>query len=285
VSDFSPTFDGWRDRLTFLLAEAQLFVAGVLVLLGLALFFFNVSLPGIPEWVNNLLIGWLVLGPPSFIAGLKFVAWLRTRQYVEVHHVNAANDVLATYFVPPEIWQAKRVDGPAPYRVNDGDAVAVREFEWSPEYGENGSLVVTGVYLSALEDTKLYTSQAHMERSYEELVDSHLSLAYLRESISDLSASLQTRLLNEVAYAREKGEQLDKAAVQQVTEEFREQAESITEAELTDLRPDDVPEWALKELPAGETTNPHADVTLDPDPAAASGGDGQAAATDGGEQQ
>jgi hypothetical protein len=281
LSDLSATFGGWRDRVTYIIAEAQLLVAGVLVALGLALWYFDPGIPGAPAWVGDLLVGWLVLAPPSFIAGLRFVKWLRTRTYVEVHHVNAVEDTVKTYFVPPEIWKNKRVDGPAPYRVNDGDAVAVREFEWSPEYGETGQLVVSGTYLSQLEDTKLYTSKKHTERAYEELVDSHLSLAYLRESISDLAASLQERLLNEVAYAREQGEQLDKEAVQQVTEEFREQAETVTGSELTELRPDDVPEWARQALPAGETTNPYADVGLDPDPAA-SDRNGQAAATDGG---
>jgi len=277
VSDLSATFGGWRDRLTYVVAEAQLLVAGVLVAAGVLLWWFNPSVPGIPPWVTNVLVGWLVLGPPMFIAGLRFVAWLRIRNYVEVHHVNAVEDTVRTYFVPPDIWGDKRVDGPAPYRVNDGDAVAVREFEWSPEYGENGHLAVSGVYLSELEDTKLLTSQSHMQRMYEDLVDSHLSLAYLSESISDLSADLQTRLINKVVEAREKGERLDKDAVQTVTEEFREQAEAITDDELADITPDDLPDHLPDALPAGETHNPSAGKN--------SVGDGQHATTDGGTQE
>jgi len=280
MSELSATFNDWRDRLTYVVAEAQLLVAGVLVAAGVVLWWFNPSVPGIPPWVTNVLVGWLVLGPPMFIAGLRFVSWLRIRNYVEVHHVNAVEDTVRTYFVPPDIWGAKRVDGPAPYRVNNGDAVAVQTFDWAPEYGEYGQLVVSGVHLSQLQDTKLYTSQKHMERSYEELVDSHLSLAYIRDSISDLSASLQKRLINEVAYAREKGEQLDKEAVQEVTDEFKKEAAKMSEAEITDLTPEDVEEWGLDGLPAGETHNPNADAAISTEPSAS-----KQAATDGGPQE
>lgn len=271
MTELSATFDSWRDRLTYVVAEAQLLVAGVLVALGLGLAWFNPSLPGIPSWVSKLLVGWLVLAPPAFIVGLRFARWLRTRNAIEVHHVNAVEDTVRTYFVPPEVWGEKNVNGPAPYRVNDGDAVAVREFDWAPEYGDNGQLTVSGVFLSQLQDEKLYTSKRHMERAYEELVDSYLSLAYLRDSISDLAASLQTRLINEVAYAREHGEQLDQTAVQEVTDEFREQAESVTEAEVTDLSPEDVPDWADDALPEAEDS-----VGIETTPS------GQQTATDGG---
>lgn len=275
MTDLSATFGGWRDRITFVVAEAQLLVAGVLVGSGLLLWWFNPSLPGIPPWVTHVLVGWLVLGPPMFIAGLRFVDWLRIRNYVEVHHVNAVEDEIRTYFVPPDVWGEKRVDGPAPYRVNDGDAVAVREFEWAPEYGDEGTLRVSGLYLSEMEDTKLLTAKSHMERMYSDLVDSHLSLAYLSESISELAADLQTRLINRVVEAREKGERLDKDAVQDVTEDFRERAESMTDDELSDITADDLPDHLPDALPAGETHNPTAN---------AGDGHGQTAA-DGGTQE
>jgi hypothetical protein len=272
MSDLSATFSSWGDRVTYVLAEAQLLVAGVLVTLGIGVWWFNPEVPGAPPWTTNVLVGWLVLGPPMFIAGLRFVDWLRTRNYVEVHHINAVEDTAKTYFVPPELWAQKRVDGPAPYRMNDGDAVAVREFDWAPEYGDSGSLTVSGVYLSEMEDTKLLTSKSHMERMYEDLVDSHLSLAYMRDSISDLAADLQTRIINRVAEAREKGEQLDKDAVQEITDDFRERAEGVTDDELSDITADDLPEFHADALPAAEA-----------DPGAV--GDGQAAATDGGTQE
>lgn len=278
MSDLSATFSDWRDRVTYILAEAQLLVAGLLVASGVLLWWFNPEIPGVPAWATNVLVGWLVLGPPMFIAGLKFVSWLRIRHYVEVHHVNAPEDTVKTYFVPPDVWADKRVDGPAPYRVNDGDAVAVREFEWAPEYGETGSLRVAGVWLSKLEDTKLLTSQSHMERMYEDLVDSHLSLAYLRDSISELSADLQSRLINEMAEAREQGEQLDQDAVEEITESFRERAESVTDSELSDIQPQDLPNHLPDALPRGETHNPSAGSD--------SVGDGQdQTATDGGPQR
>jgi len=205
------------------------------------------------------------------------VDWLRTRNYVEVHHINSVEDVAKTYFVPPELWAQKRVDGPAPYRMNDGDAVAVREFDWAPEYGDSGTLRVSGVYLSEMQDTKLLTSKSHMERMYDELVDSHLALAYIRDSISDLSADLQTRIINRVAEAREKGEQLDKEAVQDITEDFKQRAENITEDELSDITADDLPDHHADALPAGEQHNPSAG-------APSSDGRGPAAA-DGGSQE
>lgn len=271
MSGLSATFSSWGDRVTYVLAEAQLLVAGVLVTLGIGVWWFNPEVPGAPPWTTNVLVGWLVLGPPMFIAGLRFVDWLRTRNYVEVHHVNSVNDVVKTYFVPPELWAEKRVDGPAPYRVNDGDAVAVREFDWAPEYGDDGSLTVSGVYLSEMEDTKLLTSKSHMERMYEELVDSHLALAYMRDSISDLAADLQTRIINRMAEAREKGEQLDQDAVQDITDDFRERAEGVTDDELSDITDDDLPEFHADALPG-----------VDADPGAV--GDGRAAA-DGGTQE
>lgn len=43
-----------------------------------------------------------------------------------------------------------------------------------------------------------------MERMYEDLVDSQLSLAYLRDSISDLAADLQTRIITRMVEARER---------------------------------------------------------------------------------
>ena len=274
MADLSSTFGGWQDRLTYVLAEAQLLVAGVLVALGVAVWWFNPAIPGAPPWTTNVLVGWLVLAPPMFIFGLRFVDWLRIRNYVEVHHVNAVDDTVKTYFVPPDVWGDKRVDGPAPYRVNDGDAVAVRDFEWAPEYGDNGSLRVSGVYLSEMQDTKLLTSKSHMERMYDDLVDSHLSLAYLSDSISELSADLQTRLINRVVEAREKGERLDKDAVKEVTQDFENRAANLTDDDLADIQMDDLPNHLPDALPAGETHNPSAGAPSSDGhgPAAADGG-------------
>lgn len=276
MSDGPEEFTSWRDVAAYLVAEAQLLLAALLVALGLGLTWFNPSLPGIPAWVGDLLIGWLVMGPPAFIFGLKYAGWLRSRRMVEVQHVNAAEDVLKTWFVPPQVWSEKHVFGPAPYRVNDGDSVAVREFEWHPDK-QGGTLVVRGVYLEELEDAKLFTSQKHAERMYDELVDAYLSLAYLRESIGDLAASLQTRLINEVVYAREQGEQLDKTAITSVTEEFEERAEAVTEAEVTELSDEDVPDYRERM----ETDTDGESVEMETE---ASGGE-QTAAADGGTQE
>lgn len=277
--DLSATFGGWSDRLTYLMAHSKILAVVALVGVGFGIWHFNVQLPGIPSWVMHLIGGTFILYPPSVFFGLRVAGWLRNRQYVEVYHVKYP-DVLGHYFVPPELWTQKEVDGPAPHRINDGDAVVVREWEYAPEYGEHGQLTVSGVQLSEMEDGKLFTSRKHAERIYEELVDSHLSLIYLRDSMDDFAADLQERIINRLSEAREQGEHLDPSAVREVMDDFKERAERVTEDQLTDLHPDDVAEWGeMPALPAGETTHPYADPNADHTRAS---GDSGAAAADGG---
>jgi len=113
MSDTSTTFGGWSDRLTYLMAEGQILVAGVLLSVGAALIIFRPSLPGVPP----IVVGWfavlLLFGPALFGFFVLLIKALRQRMMVEVGHVNAKEDVLKKYYVSPEIWKDKTVDGPA----------------------------------------------------------------------------------------------------------------------------------------------------------------------------
>ncbi len=274
MTDLSATFDGWSDRLTYILAEGQLLVAGVLVASGIGLWWFNPSIPGVPSWMTNVAVGWLVLGPPMFIAGLRFVAWLRTRRWIEVHETNAVTDTRRTHFVPPEVWADKTVNGAPPHRVNDGGAFEVREFDWAPEYGDGGQLTVSGVWLSEIQDAKLVTAKAHFERVHDELQDDHLELTYRRDAEDELANRLQRRIVTRVAEARENGEMLAPDDVRDVVESFKKEMRERTDREgLSDVRPDDLPDDLPPALPQGETTHPYAGT---------SDGHGQETATDGG---
>lgn len=262
--ELSTTFGDWRDRVTYVLAEAQLLVTGVLVSIGLALAWFNPQLPGIPGWASDLFIGWLVLAPPSFIVGLRFARWLRSRLWPTVYHTNAVDDVRQKYHVPPDIWEEKNVNGAAPHRVNDGDDYEVREFDWAPEYGEEGTLTVKGVWLSEIADAKLVTSRVHFERVFGELQDDHLELTYRRDAEDELANRLQRRIVTRMAEAREQGEMLEPDDVKEVVESFKDTMRERTDREgLTDINAEDLPDDGRPGLPQGETTNPAADVSAD----------------------
>jgi hypothetical protein len=274
TDSLSATFGDWRDRLTYVVAEAQLLVAGVLVALGLALAWFNPSLPGIPPWVSKLLVGWLVLAPPTFLAGLRFARWLRSVFWPTVYHVNAITDDREKYHVPPEIWSEKTVNGAPPHRVNDGDDYEVREFDWAPEYGDKGTLTVKGTWLSQVQDAKLLTAKSHFERIHDELQDAFLELTYRRDAEDELANRLQKRIITRVVEARENGEMLAPDDVNDVIESFKDEMKERTgREELSEIRPDDLPSDGRPELPGGETTNPYAEMNANhEEPAATDGG-------------
>lgn len=278
-STLSATFGGWRDRLTYVLAEAQLLVAGLLVALGVAIWWFNPSLPGIPPWVTNVLVGWLVLAPPMFIAGLRFVDWLRIRNYDAVYHTNAVEDTRQKYLVPPDIWADKNVNGSPPTIVNEGDDYEVREFDWAPEYGDDGTLTVAGTWLSEIEDAKLVTARAHFHRIHNELQDDHLELTYRKDAEDELANRLQRRLVTRMNEARMQGTMLQPEDVEDVVESFKQEMQERTDDDgLTDIKAEDVGDDGRSALPAGETTNVMADINADPTVPT-----GQEAATDGGD--
>ena len=97
--------------------------------------------------------------------------------------------------------------------VNDGDAYEVRELEWIEGIE---TLEVNGTWLGAAKDSELITAKAHMERVHDSLLDKAATLAQLRGEWSDNAVTLQEKLINTGAEARErvgKGAEAVNAAV------------------------------------------------------------------------
>ncbi|WP_248515065.1 hypothetical protein [Salinarchaeum laminariae] len=263
MSDTSTTFGGWSDRLTYIVGNAQLLVAGIMISIAVALLYFQPQLPGVPGWVYAAFAATLLLGPLLFGFFMTLISKLRVRNWVEVHHVNAREDVLEKYNVSPEVWAEKSVDGPNPYPVNGGSAWAVQEFEHLEDVGE---LRVKGVWLEEVEDVKLLSSKSHMDSIYEKLTESHIALQIMRDSVSEFGADIQKRLTNRMAEAREKGKLMDENAVSEVFDEF--------EGDATDVGPDDLPTLEVDET-----------AMVDPDDLAEEAlGDLEGPAPEGGEQ-
>lgn len=267
-------FGSWRDRLAYVVAEAQLLVAGLAMSIAIVLIWLKPSLPHVPPIVHGWIAAVMLLGPPLlglFITGARK---LRRRNMVPVFHVNARTDALEKYYVPPEMWSEKSVDGPNPYPVNGGEAWAVQEFE---ELEELGELRVKGVWLEECTDTKLLTSKSHMNAIYEKLTESHIALNILRDSVSEFGADIQRRLVNSMAEARERGTMMDKTAVKSVFEEFEDDA--------SDMGADDLPTLEVSDDLAdrGDRGDLADDVLEEMDPIGDMGmGNQQPAATDGG---
>jgi hypothetical protein len=261
-----PTFSNAWDRLTYVVAEAQLLVAGVLVATGALLAWFQPTIPSAPPWAVDLASATLLFGPPLFLAGTKFARWLRTRRWVEVYHVKAPETV-AHYYVPPETWASKTVEGPGPWPVNDGEAWAVREWEY---HEDTEDLYVRGTWYSALSDDKLMTARRHTSQIHESLIDAKLELGALVDRIDEMGAEIQKRVLTAASEARQRGRMLDKTAVKDAVEEAKESVE--TEEELPTIEEVDLPDGELGD---------QSPVSID-DPAGGSLDSQQEAATDGG---
>ena len=257
----SDTFSGWGDRLTWLLAEGQILVLGLLFTGGAALLIYRPSLPTVPPIVVGWIAALLLFGPPLFGFFVAFVRRLRQRNMVEVHEVNARKDLLKKWYVEPEIWGDKKVDGPTPYPVNGGSGWAVQSFDYDEDMGE---LRVRGVWLSECEDTKILTKKSHLESIYEKLTESHISLKIMRESVSELGADIQGRIINRGAEAREKGTMMDPDSVKEVFEDFEESISGIGDDDLPTLETEEIEaagEWpdakaeAREAVRNGEETN------------------------------
>lgn len=242
----STTFGSWSDRLTYLMAEGQLLVFGLLLSVGAALIIFRPSLPGIPP----IVVGWfavlLLFGPALFGFFVLLIKALRQRAMVEVHHVNAKQDIIKKYYISPEIWKEKTVDGANPYPVNGGSGWAVREFEYLDDVDD---LRVDGVWLSECEDTKLYTKKSHMEAIYGKLTESHITLNIMRDSVNELGADIQRKIINKAAEARERGTMLDKSAVKNVFEDFEDRITGTTESDLPTFELEEMTDTTIPEAP------------------------------------
>lgn len=268
-------FGGFSDRLAYVLAEAQILIAGLFFSLGAALVIFRPSLPSVPPVFVGVLAATLLFGPALFGFFVWLVKKLRQRNMVEVHHVNAVDDDLEKYYVEPEIWAEKSIDGPNPYPVNGGSAWAVQKFEWLEDVEE---LRVKGVWLEETTDTKLLTSKSHMEAIYGKLTESHIALNILRDSVSEFGADIQRHLVNSMAEARERGKMMDKTAVKDVFEEFEDDASDMGSDDLPTLEPDEVPS---DDRDAGDLQDDPTDMGMGDLPDAGIAGPDRAA-TDGG---
>ena len=267
MSDTYPHNGGLTDRVVYLIANAQMLVAGVLVSVAVALIWFRPTPPGMPPWAMGVFAGFLLLGPPMFGFFVWLAGWLRERHMVEVHHVDARHDVLEKYKVAPEIWSEKKVEGPSPYPVNGSAAWAVQSFEWDADLEQ---LRVKGVWLSEIEDTKLLTSKKHFNDIFGRLSESHIALAIYRDSTEQFGADIQHKLTNLMVEAREKGKLMDPNAVSAVFEEFEEDIEGLGADDLPTLELEGLEfedETALADEVAGEVFQP----TID-QPAVADGG-------------
>lgn len=270
----SPQYDSFSDRITHVAANSQLVVAGLIVSLGIAIVWFRPSVPGVPSIVWGWFAALTLFGPPLLALFIQGARALRGRRMVEVHHVNAANDVLEKWLVAPEVWENKNIDGPSPYPVNGGGAWAVREFEYLEDTGE---LNVSGVWLSECEDTKLYTSKSHMNSIYSKLTESHIALGILRDSVSEFGADIQKKLVNSMSEARERGKMMDETATKEVFESFEDEATSLGADDLPTLEPDDLPDdpdaGGVEDGP--DPLGDMADEAIGPQPAATDGGTDQ----------
>ena len=242
----SSTFGGWSDRLTYIAAEGQLVVLGLLFSVGAALVIFRPSLPTVPP----IVIGWtaalFLFGPPLFGFWVAFVRRLREHHMIPVHHVDATGDTLEKYYVDPETWADKNVEDATPYPVNGGSAWAVHDFEHLEDVDE---LTVSGVWLSECEDTKLLTAKSHMEAIYGKLTESHIALNVMRDSVSEFGADIQKRVVNTGAEARERGTMIDESAVKDVFESFQEDIGGTGPGDLPTIELEDLADDAIVDEP------------------------------------
>ncbi|WP_256392776.1 hypothetical protein [Natronoarchaeum rubrum] len=232
MSDTSGTFGGWSDRITYLLAEGQLLAAGLAVSVGILIVWFKPSLPGIPPIAGGIFAALLLLGPPLlglFVTGARA---LRNRNMVTVYHINGRTDEREKYYVAPEVWSQKTVDGPSPYLCNNGDAYEVREFDWHEDVG---TLAVRGCYMSQMADSKLVTCKAMLEDVHGDLVEAYLDLNRLRGRISKMGLQIQSDVINEEAEADERGQMNPRTAVSDRFEAAKKNAEQAENDEIQDI--------------------------------------------------
>lgn len=260
----SNTFSGWGDRITWLLAEGQLLVLGLLFSVGSAIFIFRPDVPSVPPIAIGWMASLMLFGPPLFAFFVVFVRKLRQRRMVEVHQVNARTDDVEKWYVEPSVWSEKSVDGPNPYPLNGGSAWGVQEFDYDEELGE---LRVRGVWLEECEDTKLLTAKSHFESIYEKLTESHIALNVMRDSVSELGADIQKRIVNTGAEAREKGTMLDETAVTDVFESFADDIDGLGSDDLPTIETEDIAQEVIDEPkgsePAHENSHQEAPITND----------------------
>jgi len=140
--------------------------------------------------------------------------------------------VLEKYYVPPAIWEEKTVaDDRKPWPVNDGDAYAVRKFDW---YDSTETLVVEGTWMSeSAADDLLMTDKSHMEDIHAFLLDAYRALGKFRGRWDRMAMQVEKQTINAVHEAQEKGRSLNAETIQQVWADVAE--------EIDDEMPSDPP--------------------------------------------
>ncbi|MBO4249272.1 hypothetical protein IL252_15765 [Halomicrobium sp. IBSBa] len=223
----TPTFQTNRDRLTWLLGEYKLLVSGMILgAFGLVIYY-QPQLPTPPAWIAGVLVGWLLLGVPCYLVGAKIARWLRNRNWIEVHHVNAAEDTVQKHYVPPELWREKEIVGPDPYPINGGSAWAVREYEYLDDIEQ---VRVRGVWLEGCQDTQLMTSKKQMEDIHGWLIDRAEELAAIRGRWSRGAVELQKKLVTAESEANERGQMIQKTAAKDTFGSLVEDGEDFDDA-------------------------------------------------------
>ena len=232
MSDTTGTFGSWSDRITYIAAEGQLVVFGLLFSLGVAIVWFRPTLPGVPPLVWGWFAALLLLGPPLLAMFVTGARKLRNRNMVQVHHINGVTDERRKLEVAPELWAEKKVEGPSPYVVNDGEAFEVREFEYDEELDQ---IRVRGTYFSQLADSKLVTVKAMLEDVHGDLIDEFIESNRLRGRISKMGVEIQGDVINKEAEADERGLMNPRTTVKERFESAREDADGDTIDEIQDL--------------------------------------------------
>ncbi|SEQ03783.1 hypothetical protein [Natrinema salaciae] len=232
MSGTSGTFANWKDRITYVVAEAQLLVFAVLFSVGVAILWIRPSVPGIPPIVFGWFAAAILLGPPLIAIFVTGTRKLRNRRMETVYHINGVDDTRRKLYVAPEVWKEKTVEGPSPYHCNDGDAFEVREFTY---HEDTDQLVVRGCYFSQLADSKLVTIKAMLEDVHGDLVDAFLEYNRLRGRISKMGLEIQRDVVNEEAEADERGLMNPRTAVKDRFEAAKSNAEDSDIDEIKDI--------------------------------------------------
>ena len=231
--DPAPTHATRWDYLVSLIETFSWQITGLVVAFALVVALVikpSISLPTIPAWIPGVFIAFVLFAVPGLPASLVLVKWLRTRNWVAVHHINAETDTVEKYLVAPETWASKTIEGPDPHPVNEGRAWLVREFEYVEDAAE---LYVSGSWPSEINDMELYTSRARIEQLHGYFTEQLRELIGVRELVSRVGLEIQKTLVNKQAEAREKGTMLDPDAVTDAVNGVKD--------DLPDFDPEDVP--------------------------------------------
>lgn len=198
----STTFANWKDRITYIVAEAQFLVAGLAVSIAIAMIWFRPSVPGVPPIVVGWIAAILLLGPPLFGFFVWLIHKLRERNMVTVFEINAAQGIREKYYVEPSIWEEKQVDGPSPFWDDDAESWEVREFEYDNELDQ---LRVRGSHLSQMQDSALLTFKTLVYDLHETFANKWIEYIHARARETRRGLEQQEAIVNAQAEASERG--------------------------------------------------------------------------------